>query len=103
MHAIGSFDSGTMGEHVVLSVLDSLIAPATLQPQHDGDGDALGSLIEGATHVNDVGECDTLEEEEEEEEDLIKMVECRICQEDDTLQNLDIPCACSGTLKVFLY
>ena len=58
MHAIGSFDSGTMGEHVVLSVLDSLIAPATLQPQHDGDGDALGSLIEGATHVNDVGECD---------------------------------------------
>ncbi|KAG5032153.1 hypothetical protein JHK85_016135 [Glycine max] len=88
-----------MGEHVVLSVLDSLIAPATLQPQHDGDGDALGSLIEGATHVNDVGECDTLEEEEEEEEDLIKMVECRICQEDDTLQNLDIPCACSGTLK----
>ena len=47
--------------------------------------------------------CDTLEEEEEEEEDLIKMVECRICQEDDTLQNLDIPCACSGTLKVFLY
>ncbi|RZC08319.1 hypothetical protein D0Y65_015165 [Glycine soja] len=95
-----------MGEHVVLSVLDSLIAPATLQPQHDGDGDALGSLIEGATHVNDVGECDTLEEEEEEEEDkeeedLIKMVECRICQEDDTLQNLDIPCACSGTLKPF--
>ncbi|KAJ1406304.1 Zinc finger, RING-CH-type [Sesbania bispinosa] len=27
------------------------------------------------------------------------MVECRICQEDDTLQNLDIPCACRGTLK----
>ncbi|KHN32528.1 hypothetical protein glysoja_041264 [Glycine soja] len=85
-----------MGEHVVLSVLDPLIAPGTLLPQHGGDGNALGSLIEGATHVNDVKECDTLEEEKE---DLIQMVECRICQEDDTLQNLDIPCACSGTLK----
>ncbi|KAG5049678.1 hypothetical protein JHK85_010781 [Glycine max] len=87
-----------MGEHVVLSVLDPLIAPGTLLPQHGGDGNALGSLIEGATHVNDVKECDTLEEEKE---DLIQMVECRICQEDDTLQNLDIPCACSGTLKPF--
>ncbi|TKY73378.1 E3 ubiquitin ligase SUD1 [Spatholobus suberectus] len=91
-------EEGTMGEHVVLSVVDPLLmAPATLQPQHGGG--ARVSLIEAATHVNDVGKCDTLKGEEEEEEDLIQMVECRICQEDDTLQNLDIPCACSGTLK----
>ncbi|XP_020235229.1 uncharacterized protein LOC109815052 isoform X2 [Cajanus cajan] len=78
-----------MGEHVVLSVVDPLlIAPANAQ----------GTLIEGATHGNDVGECDTLKEDEE-EEDLIQMVECRICQEEDTLQNLDTPCACSGSLK----
>ncbi|CAJ1975289.1 unnamed protein product [Sphenostylis stenocarpa] len=96
---MGSFVSGTMGEHVVLSVVEPLLAaPATVQPQHDGD--AQGSPIEGATQVNDVGECDTLQEhEQEQEKDLTQMAECRICQEDDTLQNLDIPCSCSGTLK----
>jgi len=101
---MGSSVSGTMREHVVLSVADPLpTAPSTLQPQHGGD-DARDSLIEGATQVNDVGECDSVEEQEQEkEEDLtLLMVECRICQEDDTLQNLDIPCACKGTLKVFL-
>jgi len=90
-------------EHVVLSVVDPLLAaPSTLQPELGGDD--RDSLVEGATHVNDVGECDTLEEQEQEhEKDLTLMVECRICQEDDTLQNLDIPCGCNGTLKVFLY
>ncbi|RDY04676.1 E3 ubiquitin-protein ligase MARCH2, partial [Mucuna pruriens] len=86
----------TMEEHV-LSVDPFVMAPATLQSQHGGD--ARGSHIEGATHVNDVAKCDALEEDDEEEEDLVQMVECRICQEEETLQNLDIPCACSGTLK----
>ena len=36
----------------------------------------------------------------EEEEPLIQMVECRICQEEDNVKNLEIPCACSGSLKV---
>ncbi|KAK7354166.1 hypothetical protein VNO80_19624 [Phaseolus coccineus] len=98
---MGSFVSGTMREDVVLSVVDPLLmASSSLQPQHGGD--AGDSLIEDATQVNDVGECDTLEEQEQEQEqekDLTLMVECRICQEDDTLQNLDIPCACKGTLK----
>ncbi|KAK7411412.1 hypothetical protein VNO78_02845 [Psophocarpus tetragonolobus] len=86
--------SGTMGEHVVLSVVDPLlIAPAILQPQNCGDARGT-TLVEGVTHVNDA-----MEEKEKEEEDLTQMVECRICQEDDTLQNLDIPCACCGTLK----
>lgn len=61
-----------MREHVVLSVVDPLLA-ASLQPEHGGD----------------------------QEKDLTLMVECRICQEDDTIQNLDIPCGCNGTLKVF--
>ncbi|XP_014494908.1 uncharacterized protein LOC106756822 [Vigna radiata var. radiata] len=59
-----------MREHVVLSVVDPLLA-ASLQPEHGGD----------------------------QEKDLTLMVECRICQEDDTIQNLDIPCGCNGTLK----
>lgn len=36
----------------------------------------------------------------EEEEPLIQVVECRICQEEDHIKNLETPCACSGSLKV---
>ncbi|KAM5570768.1 hypothetical protein ABKV19_011422 [Rosa sericea] len=35
----------------------------------------------------------------EEEEPLIQTVECRICQEEDGVSNLEVPCACSGSLK----
>ncbi|OIW04758.1 hypothetical protein TanjilG_08641 [Lupinus angustifolius] len=35
----------------------------------------------------------------DEEEPLIQMVECRICQEEDGVSNLESPCACSGSLK----
>ncbi|PKI75465.1 uncharacterized protein LOC116199911 [Punica granatum] len=34
-----------------------------------------------------------------EEQPLIQMGECRICQEEDSVQNLENPCACSGSLK----
>lgn len=40
------------------------------------------------------------EGEENEEAPLIAMAECRICQEEDSLSNLETPCACSGSLKV---
>uniref|UniRef100_A0A7C9A5J8 RING-CH-type domain-containing protein n=1 Tax=Opuntia streptacantha TaxID=393608 RepID=A0A7C9A5J8_OPUST len=34
-----------------------------------------------------------------EEEPLIEGAECRICQEEDSVANLEVPCACSGSLK----
>ncbi|XP_054823114.1 uncharacterized protein LOC129321395 isoform X2 [Prosopis cineraria] len=34
-----------------------------------------------------------------EDEPLIPNAECRICQEEDSISNLEIPCACSGSLK----
>ncbi|KAJ0571348.1 putative E3 ubiquitin-protein ligase MARCH [Helianthus annuus] len=34
-----------------------------------------------------------------EEEPLIQSIECRICQEEDSVKNLEVPCACSGSLK----
>lgn len=37
-----------------------------------------------------------------EDEPLIPNAECRICQEEDTINNLETPCACSGSLKVYL-
>ncbi|KAH6798497.1 RING/FYVE/PHD zinc finger superfamily protein [Perilla frutescens var. frutescens] len=39
------------------------------------------------------------EEVEDENVPLIGMGECRICQEEDSLNNLESPCACSGSLK----
>ncbi|KAD6119285.1 hypothetical protein E3N88_10556 [Mikania micrantha] len=32
-----------------------------------------------------------------EKEPLIRSVECRICQEEDTIKNLEVPCACNGS------
>lgn len=34
-----------------------------------------------------------------EKDPLIKMAECRICQEEDPIHNLESPCACNGSLK----
>lgn len=39
-------------------------------------------------------------EDADEDEPLIQMAECRICQEEDQVSNLETPCACSGSLKV---
>uniref|UniRef100_A0A7N1A9Z3 RING-CH-type domain-containing protein n=1 Tax=Kalanchoe fedtschenkoi TaxID=63787 RepID=A0A7N1A9Z3_KALFE len=33
------------------------------------------------------------------EEPLLQTAECRICQEEDRVENLETPCACSGSLK----
>ncbi|KAL8513853.1 hypothetical protein ACS0TY_013102 [Phlomoides rotata] len=40
------------------------------------------------------------DEDEDENAPLIGMGECRICQEEDSVNNLESPCACSGSLKV---
>ncbi|KAI4314158.1 hypothetical protein L6164_027093 [Bauhinia variegata] len=34
-----------------------------------------------------------------EDEPLIQSAECRICQEEDSVKNLETPCTCSGSLK----
>ncbi|KAI4373869.1 hypothetical protein MLD38_011934 [Melastoma candidum] len=40
-------------------------------------------------------------EDQAEEEPLVKASsECRICQEEDSLDHLESPCACCGSLKV---
>ncbi|KAK9935149.1 hypothetical protein M0R45_022261 [Rubus argutus] len=38
-------------------------------------------------------------EGEEEEEPLIQTAECRICQDEDSVNNLETPCGCCGSLK----
>ncbi|GAA0153726.1 ubiquitin-protein ligase [Lithospermum erythrorhizon] len=34
-----------------------------------------------------------------EDEPLLQTVECRICQEEDSIKNLEAPCSCNGSLK----
>ncbi|KAG6494396.1 hypothetical protein ZIOFF_049421 [Zingiber officinale] len=85
-----------MGDHVMLHV-DRLIAPETtetiareedLTPSSES-GAVSGEEKEGKENIK----------VSEEEEPLIQTVDCRICQEEDHLKNLEAPCACSGSLK----
>ncbi|CAL9031290.1 unnamed protein product [Prunus brigantina] len=92
-----------MGDHLVLCV-DRFTKPESLQSLQGNE--APGSSSEGscsqsaelptcAIDVKGVGE----KVVSEEEEPLIQTVECRICQEEDSVKNLEVPCACSGSLK----
>ena len=85
-----------MWEHLV----DHLITPESLQSPQGAEvpGSSLCYTNYPSTLIDmkDVEECGGADEEEP----LIQMVECRICQEEDSIQNLEIPCACSGSLKV---
>ncbi|KAJ0105678.1 hypothetical protein Patl1_18761 [Pistacia atlantica] len=95
--------TGIMSDHLILCV-DRLVTPDNLHSLQTNE--APGSSSEGsssqapdpparAIDVEGVGEHGVSEEEEP----LIQMVECRICQEEDSIKNLEVPCACSGSLK----
>lgn len=99
-----------MSDHLVLYV-DHLIPPVPpLQPVSDpvdplpsatrepvADSPAAGPSCSTATADDRTVQQDALNEEEP----LIQAAECRICQEEDSINNLETPCACSGSLKVF--
>lgn len=70
-----------MGDHLVINVEKMGVAPSSfLGPsEHRGERELA---------IN------------EEEQPLVSMAECRICQDEDLIQNLDNPCTCSGSLKV---
>ncbi|KAM7268320.1 hypothetical protein ACFE04_010486 [Oxalis oulophora] len=102
-------------DHFTLCV-DRLLSPETLPLLHaDGGSSQLGSTSQllipppptSKLHVNQLDkhaavsqQQDAVEDEVEDEVvPLIQTLECRICQEEDTIKNLEVPCACSGTLK----
>ncbi|CAN4088461.1 unnamed protein product [Withania somnifera] len=82
-----------MGEHLALCV-DRLITPESLH-----------SVQGSCSHKVGQSACDTSNKEDEqpeagdEDEPLLQTVECRICQEEDSPKNLEIPCSCNGSLK----
>ena len=106
-----------MSDHLVLFV-DRLIRPGAAQsaasessevvpgPVDGGDGanDEPGPNAAGPSSSASTEEKQQLEEDEGlgEEEPLIQTAECRICQEEDSLKDLETPCACSGSLKVYI-
>ncbi|KAF8399478.1 hypothetical protein HHK36_015344 [Tetracentron sinense] len=94
-----------MSDHLVLYV-DRLITPATLQsmqgaqvPEPSGESSCVNTAVPSGSTSGDKKE----EEHEvsDEEEPLLQTVECRICQEEDHMKNLETPCACSGSLKPY--
>ncbi|KAK8537585.1 hypothetical protein V6N13_096599 [Hibiscus sabdariffa] len=91
-----------MGDHLVLCV-DRLITPESLQSMQETE--AAGSSGEGSSQFSEPDACAIVVKEVEEhgscdeEEPLIQTAECRICQEEDSIKNLETPCACSGSLK----
>ncbi|KAK9278606.1 hypothetical protein L1049_028179 [Liquidambar formosana] len=99
-----------MSDHLVLCV-DRLVTSESLQTLQGTE--LSGSSGEGScTHTADPStstadpSTSVIEVEDagkygasDEEEPLIQTVECRICQEEDSIKNLEIPCACSGSLK----
>ncbi|KAK4374572.1 hypothetical protein RND71_005249 [Anisodus tanguticus] len=89
-----------MEEHLVLRV-DCLISPESLhslpRPEDtESSGGRFGSQTVGTSSGNDAKEDNGPGDEEE---PLLQTVECRICQEEDSLKKLEIPCRCSGSLK----
>lgn len=77
-----------MGDHVVVNV-DGL-ANAKDDPVADKPSQAVSTLV------------DMVEEDGGDDEPLIQAAECRICQEEDNIKNLEKPCTCNGSLKVLL-
>lgn len=91
-----------MGDHLVLSV-DNLVTFESLQSiqgngvQKSSEGGCCSHSIDPCTSIDIDDVANNVETGEE--EPLINMVECRICQEEDGIKNLETPCACSGSLK----
>ncbi|KAJ8563208.1 hypothetical protein K7X08_031660 [Anisodus acutangulus] len=91
-----------MEEHLVLRV-DRLVTPESLhslpRPEDtESSGGRSGSQTFGTSSGINAKE-DEGPGAGDEEEPLLQTVECRICQEEDSLKNLEIPCRCSGSLK----
>ncbi|KAL2546832.1 RING/FYVE/PHD zinc finger superfamily protein [Forsythia ovata] len=96
-----------MGEHLVVHV-DQLVKPEMVESSQSASP-AVGCGPNGKEHEimgtssSVAKEKEVMEEENndaaDEEAPLLAMAECRICQEEDSLDNLESPCACSGSLK----
>lgn len=100
-----------MGEHLVVKDEDRVRVGNTDALSSSGEqienGKKATEVVEGigasSSNSKTMKEKELAVEEEEEgneEVPLIGGAECRICQDEDSLNNLESPCACCGSLKV---
>ncbi|CAK8536746.1 unnamed protein product [Lathyrus sativus] len=95
-----------MSDHLVVFV-DQLERPVPVdpveQPEQLPSEPSLSPVASDADAASGSSGSDSPVDQEEddrgEEEPLIQTVECRICQEEDSVSNLETPCACRGSLK----
>ncbi|XP_059448581.1 uncharacterized protein LOC132179815 [Corylus avellana] len=87
-----------MSDHLVVYV-DRLIPPAAVQPVAESQTEGPSGPDPDPETAGPSRSVDERREGSDEEEPLIQMAECRICQEEDSVKNLETPCACSGSLK----
>ncbi|KHG30736.1 hypothetical protein F383_12635 [Gossypium arboreum] len=91
-----------MRDHLVVCV-DRLTESESLKPVNEPEvagPSGEGSFIVAEPHVCAIDVEEVKEHSScDEEEPLIQMVECRICQDEDNINNLETPCSCSGSLK----
>ncbi|KAM1498075.1 hypothetical protein ACFX10_020962 [Malus domestica] len=87
-----------MSDHLVLYV-DRLLRPMAAQPPSQPAAEA-GYVPEpaGPEPERDAAGPSSSSSAEEDEQ-LIQTAECRICQDEDSISNLESPCACCGSLK----
>lgn len=94
------------------SSTDRLVTPESLNSERGSnqsiESSGESSKAQGSTSLSMDGKTEEDEATEqrdvaEEEEPLIQSVECRICQEEDSVKNLESPCSCSGSLKVIFH
>ncbi|VFQ92230.1 unnamed protein product [Cuscuta campestris] len=92
-----------MGEHLVVYVDGGLGKPedeagsgSSQQRVEEANPNEKRLEMASASSFALVGE---KEEIEDEEAPLIGIAECRICQEEESVNNMETPCACSGSLK----
>ncbi|GJU25705.1 RING/FYVE/PHD zinc finger superfamily protein, partial [Tanacetum coccineum] len=87
-----------MEDHLVLRV-DQLVTSKSIEAP---------GLSPDASCSRDIATCISVTDGKEggeydeagEDDPLIQSIECRICQEEDSIKNLEVPCACNGSLKV---
>ena len=82
-----------MSEHLVVYV-DRLMQPVPSPPVESETPEPSCIMEDNAVDIYE-------REGEEEEDPLVWWGECRICQEESAIKNLESPCSCNGSLKVF--
>ncbi|PWA88269.1 RING/FYVE/PHD zinc finger superfamily protein [Artemisia annua] len=86
-----------MEDHLVLRV-DQLVTNKSME--NPGLSPDASCSCDTSTRISVADMKEDGEYDETGEDDpLIQSIECRICQEEDIIKNLEVPCACNGSLK----